>query len=518
MMSDIVLTADRTLMTDYNGFSILGHVGCFPNRLIPNFIIDQLFPKLDKNQATYALRRLEAKLIDEGFKVTILLPQNINKIKKIKPKIVGISTVDPLTRKPHPWTLSNIFGGGESVIETEFHRLLCKINNMRNKQDFKIIIGGPGTSEFENSKKYNTYFDSYVLGPGEGSIPLFEKAINGETLPKKFISIQPKNLIDISTIKNGSRNGHVQITQGCPRGCQFCGPTLLNWISFPKERIINEIEINLKSGAKQITFVTEDFFLYGSKAVEVNHKKIIDLINTVKITTDKFNINSINISDVSIAATIKGKKTCEEITDILGISKKCPIDTILGIETGSERLIKKYMEGKPKPYDPNDWAELVYNGINILNDNFWYPLCNLITGLPDENENDLIKTLDLIDDINHFKLYFIIFYFVPLEGSGLENKSFFKFDDITDRRWELFYKCYMKTIRSLREDLYIIFKNKILASLYGRILNEVEYDLKRYKNDPFKLREFYASTSLKGLNLLLFLMRRSFFKKINLKI
>jgi hypothetical protein len=76
----------------------------------------------------------------------------------------------------------------------------------------------------------------------------------------------------------------------------------------------------------------------------------------------------------------------------------------------------------------------------------------------------------------------------------------------------------MKTIRSLREDLYIIFKNKILASLYGRILNEVEYDLKRYKNDPFKLREFYASTSLKGLNLLLFLMRRSFFKKINLKI
>lgn len=513
-MSDIVLTADRTLMTDYNGFSILGHVGCFPNRLIPNFIIDQLFPKLNDNQATYALRRLEAKLIDEGFKVKILHPQDIKKIKKIKPKIVGISTVDPLTRKPHPWTLSNIFGGGESVIENEFYKLLKEIYNIKKKLNFKIIVGGPGASEFDNSDKYNNYFDCYVIGPGEGSIDMFEKAINGEPLPKKFLSPMKNELNEISIIKHGSRNGHVQITQGCPRGCQFCGPTLLNWISFPKDRIIKEIEINLKSGVKQITFITEDFFLYGSKSIEVNDKKIIDLIKNVKKTTNRYNVNSINISDVSIAATIKAKKTCMEISDILGISRRFPIDTILGIETGSTRLIKKYMEGKPKPYKAEDWAELVYNGINILNDNYWYPLCNLITGLPDENEDDLIKTLDLIDDIKSFKLYFIIFYFVPLEGSELENKSFFKFDDITDRRWELFNKCYLKTISSLREDLYIIFKNKILATLYGKILNEVEYDLKRYRNDPFKLRDFYSSTSLKGLNLGLFLMRRGLLKNL----
>jgi radical SAM superfamily enzyme YgiQ (UPF0313 family) len=514
-MSEIVLTADKTLMTDYNGFSILGHVGCFPNRLIPDFIINQLFPKLNNNQATYAIRRLESKLIDEGFKVTVLPPQDIEKIKRIKPKIVGISTVDPLTRKPHPWTLTNIFGGGKSVIETEFYKLLEKINKIKKYNDFKIIIGGPGSSEFENSKKYNHLFNSYVLGSGEGSIDLFKMALDGDPLPEKFYSKEIENIDDISIIKKGSRNGHVQITQGCPRGCQFCGPTLLNWISFPIDRINKEIEINMKNGVKQITFVTEDFFLYGSKAVEVNDKKVIDLVENVKNITSKYDVNSINISDVSIASTIKGEKTCKKVSDILGISKKYPIDTILGIETGSERLIKKYMEGKPKPYDPNKWSELVYEGINILNDNYWYPLCNLITGLPDENENDLIKTLDLIDDIKHFKLYFIIFYFVPIEGSSLENKSFFKFDDITDRRWELFYRCYMKTISSLREDLFIIFQNKILASLYGKILNEVESDLKKYRNDPFKLREFYSKKSLKGLNLGLFLLQRNFLDKIN---
>lgn len=507
-MSEIVLTADRTLMTDYNGFSILGHVGCLPDRLVPNFLINQLFPKLKAGQATYALRRLEGKLLEEGFEVTVLPPQDIQRIKDIKPKVVGVSTVDPLTRKPHPWTLTNIFGGGESVIEKEFRYLLQNINEFRRKQNFKVIIGGPGTSEFEKSNRYDNLFDSYVLGPGEGSIELFRKAVKGESLSKQYISKLPTKMSDFSIIKNGARNGHVQVTQGCPRGCQFCSQTLLKWISFPKERIIKEIEINLNAGAKQVTLVTEDFFLYGSKAVEVNQKSILDLFESIYKVANKYNVNSINISDVSIASTVKAKKICEKITDMMGVSKECPIDTIVGVETGSERLIKKYMEGKAKPFNPDKWSELVINGIDILNNNYWNPICNLITGLPGENEEDVIKTLNLIDDLKHYKLYFIIFYFVPLEGSGLENESFFSFDDITERRWELFFKCYMKTISSLREDLRTIFKNKLVASIYKRILDEMEKELKNYRMDPFKLRDFYSSQNLKGINLATFLMKR----------
>ena len=123
-MTDIVLTADRTLMTDYNGITPLGHITCLPERLVPKLLLHLLLPKIKEGQCTYALRRVEAKLLDEGFDVTILPPQEIKKIKKLKPKIVGISTVDPLTRKPHPWTLSNILGGGESVIQSEFFDLL----------------------------------------------------------------------------------------------------------------------------------------------------------------------------------------------------------------------------------------------------------------------------------------------------------------------------------------------------------------------------------------------------------
>ncbi len=520
MMTDIVLTADRTLMTDYNGIAPLGHIACLPERLVPKLLLNLLLPKIKEGQCTYALRRVEAQLIDEGFDVTILPPQEIKKIKKLKPKIVGISTVDPLTRKPHPWTLTNILGGGESVIQSEFVDLLILLNKIKKKHPFSIIIGGPGASEFETNIKYHDLIDSYVMGPGEGSTELFQMALNNEPLPKKFVA-KSLDIEDISIIKGAARMGHVQLTQGCPRGCMFCGPALLKWISFPKKRILEEIETNFKNGIKYLSFITEDFFLYGSKEVEVNHNAIMDLISSITELKKKYNVTNTIISDVSVAATIKGKKTCEKISDIMGCSKEFPIDTIIGFETGSERLIKKYMAGKTKPYNPDDWNELVKTAINILNDNNWYPMCQLITGLPDEREEDVTKTLDLIDDLKDNKLFYYIFYFVPIEGSELEKSEFFNFDNITERRWELFYKCWMETIRSIRDShlLYLMqsfkedtrrnrIRKKILEYTINKFLIEIERELNNYKTDPFGMRETYSSVSLKGLSLIKFVAQR----------
>jgi len=137
-MVEIVLTADRTLMTEYHGISTLGYFACLPNRLLPNFFIRSLYPKLRNNVATYSLRRLEATLTDNGFDVEILQPQEIRKIQKIRPSVVGISTVDPVTTKPYPWTLTNILGGGSATTELEFYSLLTKINNLKKKQNFII--------------------------------------------------------------------------------------------------------------------------------------------------------------------------------------------------------------------------------------------------------------------------------------------------------------------------------------------------------------------------------------------
>ncbi len=503
-MSEIVLTADRTLMTDYNGLTPMGHFACLPDRLMPNFVLKYVLPKLDENQAPYTLRRVEASLVDSGFDVSIVRPQEINKIKKIKPRVVSISTVDPVTTKPHPWTLSNIFGGGEAVTEHEFYSLLVKINDYRKKMGFKIIIGGPGASEFKRSEKYHTLFDTYVIGAAEGSTELFRKALNNEPLPKKY-QASMLHQTDFPIIKGASRCGHVQITQGCPRGCHFCVPTLNNWLSFPIERILKEISINLQAGIHQISLITEDILLYGSTDVEVNHNAIMKLMTHIQRYKEQGDIETVNISNVSIAATIKGKKTVHAMTDVLGVSKECMIDTIIGLETGSERLLKRYMEGKTKPFNPDCWHDLAIDAINILTDHDWYPICSLITGLPEENEEDVIKTLNLVDDLKGNMLMYYIFYFVPM--GKLEGSNFFNFNDITTRRWELFSTCWMETIRSLRTYIHS-FKNTFFKLIILHSMREIEKDLRKYKNDPFGFRNAYDSVNLKGLHLLPFLARR----------
>ena len=505
-MGKIVLTADRTLMTEYNGLSPLGHFACLPDRMVPSFINRLLFPKLRDDLATYAIRRMESSLLDHGFEVSILRPQEIKKIKKIKPDVVGISTVDPLTTKPHPWTLNNIFGGGKAVTEQEFYNLLCTINKIKEKQNFKIIIGGPGASEFDRVDKYHNLIDTYVMGHGEGAIDLFQKACNGESIPKKYVT-DITDVENLSIIKGAARCGHVQLTQGCPRGCQFCAPTLLKWMSFPKKRILEEIKINLNAGMKQISFISEDVLLYGSKEVEVNHDKLIDLMTAISKLKEDHEVRSINFSNVSIASAIKGKKSLEKMKDIMGFSEECPVDAILGLETGSEKLIKTHMIGKVKPYNPDNWCELVKEGINILNDNYWYPICSMIAGLPGETEEDVIKTLNLVDDLKGNRLFYYIFYFVPM--GKLENYDFFTIDELTMRRWELFYKCWMETINSFREYINII-EDKILKMIALRIMKEIERDLNKYKNEPFGFKNAYHSINLKGYHFFTFLARRYF--------
>jgi radical SAM superfamily enzyme YgiQ (UPF0313 family) len=506
----IVLTADRTLMTEYNGFVDLGQSACLPSKLLPNSLRYLLYKRLRKGICTYAIRRVESKLIDEGYNVITLHPQEIHKIKKIKPKIVGISVVDPLSRKPHSWTLNNILGGGNSVTENEFSKLLIKINQFKKKGDFKIFIGGPGACEFDNSDKYSDLFDSYVVGSGEGAIDLFKKAMNGEPLPKRIIADHIKKEKDLSIIKKPARLGAVQITQGCPRNCDFCAVATQEWISFSKERIIKEVKVNLTRDYGKISLITEDIMLYGAKDVRVNHDAIVKLMESLAKVKKEKEFNRISFSDASVAAIIDGKKTVDKITDILNITEYSPVSPVLGIETGSKRLIRKYMDKKTKPYSPDKWPDLVKEAINKLDDNNWYPVCNLITGLPDETEEDVIDTINLVDDLKDNRVVFYIFHFSPCEGTKLEGSKFFNIESLDERRWELYIKCWTYSLERVKKDIQKFLGNKILRIALLVLINHLEQELYKYQKNPHALADKYSKLNLHGFNFFSYLSR-SFF-------
>lgn len=71
----LVLTADRTLMSEYNNLIFLGFSSCVPKGLVPDRLYFSLFcPSVEANKngsASYApcgLRKIEAVILNKGFK------------------------------------------------------------------------------------------------------------------------------------------------------------------------------------------------------------------------------------------------------------------------------------------------------------------------------------------------------------------------------------------------------------------------------------------------------------------
>jgi radical SAM superfamily enzyme YgiQ (UPF0313 family) len=166
--------------------------------------------------------------------------------------------------------------------------------------------------------------------------------------------------------------------------------------------------------------------------------------------------------------------------------KKPIVTAETGIETGSIRLMRKYMAGKMLPFKPERWKEIVYQAFGILNDSNWYPLATLIVGLPEENEDDVAQTLELMDDLKDFKAFYVPLFFVPLENCLLMNKKGAELDSLTKARWELLTRCWEYNVR--------IWKDTFLAH---RIQNPIARALVKRAVIPYAAKAAGTYYSLK---------------------
>jgi radical SAM superfamily enzyme YgiQ (UPF0313 family) len=79
----------------------------------------------------------------------------------------------------------------------------------------------------------------------------------------------------------------------------------------------------------------------------------------------------------------------------------------------------------------------------------------LIVGLPEETEDDIIKTIELMDELKHFKSVIVPLFFVPV--GRLRDQNWFKYEELSWSQKELLRVC-------LRHDLYWV--KKILDSYF----------------------------------------------------
>ena len=462
----IVLTGSATDMSDFKLSPFRAFTGGFPTAIIPRFLLRKFwYPRVPKNgdgtakYAPYGMRKIEASLIREfgAQAVVVVHPYDLKNFVGPKTKVIGISSMEPAGTGFVSRTYTSLVGfGGEPVAAAEFRDLITK--PFLRKWSAKIVLGGSGAWQIHRAKLQEKYgIDCIVMGEGEKTaMEIFRKALNGEELPK-VVETEPPNPKEICRILNPAVFGTVEITRGCGRGCKFCSPMMRRSYSFPLDHILKEVELNAKNGTRMIILASEDIFLYRCKDKFLpNREAIVELVKSIAAVPE---VEFIQPAHAALAPVAYDPEMLEEIGPILREKSYWTTNETrhssveIGIETGSIRLMKKYMKGKMLPYKPEEWHDVVTKAIEIMNENYMWPLATLIVGLPGETEKDTIATLELLDKLKHGKLFYVPLLFTSEEDCMLREARHMDLKHLTPLQWELLATCWRHNIEIFASDL-----------------------------------------------------------------
>ncbi len=436
----IVLTGDKCAISNYRGFNWIGFIGCIPSNY-PKMpwnrrIMEDLFFATksydgDGNGkddgrliiAPYGIRKVEAALLEYGFDekdVIVADPRKLHRVIGPETKVIGLTVHDPMGYAAVSQLVACMFRlinwwPARSYTAMAFNDLIT--NPLLKRYGSRLIVGGPGIWQLEeHPEKIMAWgIDCLVDGEAEGIVgKLFDMAVRGEDLPSKARGM-PMSSDSIPLIRNPSSSGIIEITRGCGRGCQFCSPDLLMFRSIPKERILKEVEMEVRHGLRNITLHSEDALFYGRRlgSFEVNHDAIVDLWESVKSFPG---VRSVGTDFFSCASVKSSPRTLKAIAEIMELDEKSPGFVETGLETVSPELVRMIMPGKVKPYTIEQWPDVIDDALSILDDNHWFTIASMMTGLPRESERDVLRCLEFIDRIKHHNVFIWMFPLMPLRS------------------------------------------------------------------------------------------------------
>jgi len=478
-------------MSDYHHNEFLGFGTCAPPNVIPDRVYSRLFfpPIRTKGgmpvAAPYGLRKIEAELALEGFDPVVVDPDHLGKYLETA-KVLNISVMDPFGLGPASSTFA-FFLQKEPFLARYFRELMSKEEIKKAKErGLKIILGGPGVWQFKYRPEFVEEYgiDCIIEGEGEKVVgKVVRAALADDDLPQ-YYEVTPEEvpaLEEIPEIIAPSINGFVEIGRGCRRGCKFCNVTLrpLRW--YPYEKILKEIEVNRKIG-NGVCLHAEDVMLYGSKNTTPDAEKLIRLHEIVSDNSD-----GIGWSHCSLAAVASSPKLFSQVAEII-LQKQSWWGAEVGIETGSAELAKKIMPAKAHPFKVEEWPEVIRTGMGLMHDNMLVPACTLIVGGPEETEDDIIKTIEIMDDLKDVRSLIVPLFFVPM--GRFKDEKWFKNTEMNNLHQELLIKC-------LKHDLYWVnslidlsigrdWPGKLRSSLYKHFVGLVK---RRVEQEGIKLND-----------------------------
>ncbi len=197
-------------------------------------------------------------------------------------------------------------------------------------------------------------------------------------------------------------NGVMNIVtgRGCPFNCRFCSANVYSGKRYRQRslvKVLDEIELLHKNFNRDQFFIADDTFTYSKKRV-------------------KEFCYGLKERGLDIVWQCEGRVNTVD-SEILSLMKESGCYSIqFGVESGSDAMLEKIDKGISTSEVKNAVRQAYEVGLNVI--------CSMIIGLPDDNQEDILHTLNLgralksiqIDERdNHIRLVFAIF--TPLPGT-----------------------------------------------------------------------------------------------------
>ena len=286
----------------------------------------------------------------------------------------------------------------EKATEKVYHEIGRVKKNFRNlKKPLVIVSGCVAQAESKEMLKREPYID-IVIGPQSYhkiNELLKKSATNPKNEETEFDTISKFEYFDKIKNKGNKVSAFLTIQEGCDKFCHFCvvpftrGPEY----SRPLKKILNEAEILIKNGAKEITLLGQNVNAY-SYFENSKEYRISNLINELEKYSELKRIRY---------TTSHPRDMTDDLIDCYSNNKKLMPFVHLPIQSGSNKILK-LMNRK---HTVEDYLN-IYERLKKINPKIEFS-SDFIISYPGETNDDFNDTLNLVKKIKFINSYSFIF-------------------------------------------------------------------------------------------------------------
>lgn len=331
-----------------------------------------------------------------GFRAKYLEPLGFR--GSAKPHLMGMSVLDPFGLGPISRTL-RVISGRENVSTIQFRETLEWMH--KAYPGVPIVVGGPGSWQLDAADMATLGLDYLFKGEAEYSFPEFLLGFSeSRVLGMSVVEGRSCRKEDIPPTEEAAAYGMIEVTRGCGRSCSFCysaqaGPVR----SLPQETIIESAKNTLSKGTVEtITLQSDDLMLYGTEDGARPGEALVSLLRSIREAVgDAAHIMPLHFTPSSLVAA---KESASRALDLLSLEDRSGLlVTQIGLETGSPKLVRKYMDRKPAPFSAEDWPDVCRQALELLSGKGIFTIGTLVVGFPGESDADILDTIELVDSL-----------------------------------------------------------------------------------------------------------------------